>query len=140
MTWTVESLEGLEAVAKNLLELVGNRRKIAFYGEMGAGKTTLIRVLCRCLGAGEVAASPTFSLVNTYSYQKDHQIFRIHHLDLYRVNRLEETLDFGIEEYLSDPYFCLIEWPEIIETLLPEDVVRVRIETSEESTRKIVFL
>ncbi len=141
MTWKVNSVDGLEEVVKNLLEVAGDRRKIAVYGEMGAGKTTFIRVFCRYLGTRDAAASPTFSLVNTYHYHnKEGQEALIHHLDLYRINRIEETLDFGIEEYLSDPYFCLIEWPEIIEPLLPEEVVKIRIEADEDSSRKIVFL
>ena len=109
-------------------------------GPSGAGKTTLIRAICRQLGTEEEATSPTFALVNTYSYRSDGREALVHHMDLYRVNRIEETLEFGIEEYLDDPYFCLIEWPEVIEALLPDDVIRVRISAAGESVRKIVFL
>lgn len=140
MEMEIHSAGELPLVAERLLAYAGARRKLAFYGEIGAGKTTLIRAICRQLGTEEEATSPTFALVNTYSYRSDGREALVHHMDLYRVNRIEETLEFGIEEYLDDPYFCLIEWPEVIEALLPDDVIRVRISAAGESVRKIVFL
>lgn len=132
----IESQQGLEKAAGRLLELAAGRRIFAFSGEIGAGKTTFIQAVCRRLGVREKVTSPTFALVNEYEGQAG----RIYHLDLYRLEDLEEALAIGIEEVLDSEAYCLIEWPEVIEALLPEDSVRINIEIVENSTRKILFL
>ncbi len=121
-----------------ILAQAGERRKIAFYGEVGAGKTTLTQAICRRLGATDTAVSPTFALVN--EYLNPDTGLRIHHLDLYRLRSIEEALDIGVEDFLYDEHYCFIEWPELIEPLLPDDAVRIKIAESGESTRKVIIL
>lgn len=123
-------------VAAQLLEAAGDRRKFAFYGEIGAGKTTLIQTLCRLLEVADYVTSPTFALVNVYESPEG----PVYHLDLYRLKNVEEALDIGIEEYLADDAYCFIEWPELVDALLPEDVIRIKITFLAESSRKILFL
>lgn len=121
-----------------ILEALGVRRKIALYGDMGAGKTTLANAFCRFLGVTGATASPTFSVVNEYTYTDgDGDTALIHHLDLYRLKNLEEAVDIGIEDVLDDPWYCLIEWPQIAEPLLPPDVAKLRIEIVDENTRTL---
>lgn len=126
---------------QRLLDYLGEKRVIAFSGEIGAGKTTLIQAFCRQLGVREPVTSPTFSLVNEYTYpDEDGQLRYIYHMDLYRLKRVEEALDFGIEEYLNEEDYCLIEWPEIVEALLPADTVRINMQIIDNSTRKVLIL
>ncbi len=140
-TFTANSPEELAALAPTLLELAGTRRKWVFQGDLGAGKTTLIQALCRALGVADAVTSPTFALVNEYvRTTPEGQHEPIHHLDLYRIRTLEEALALDLEDMLFDPYYLFIEWPELVESLLPDDVVAVRIEHSEGSGRKILFL
>ncbi len=136
MELRIERPEQLEEAAERLLEAAGERRVFAFTGEIGAGKTTFIQALCRRLGVRGEVTSPTFALVNEYQGAQG----RICHLDLYRLEDVEEALDIGIEELLDSGDYCLIEWPELIEDLLPEDAVRINLEIVENSTRKILFL
>ncbi|MBL7943166.1 MAG: tRNA (adenosine(37)-N6)-threonylcarbamoyltransferase complex ATPase subunit type 1 TsaE [Flavobacteriales bacterium] len=121
-----DSPEALPAIAEKLLTAFSGRRVFLLYGEMGAGKTTFVRAVCRVLGAGE-ASSPTFSLVNEYSLPGGGRIF---HLDLYRLKSLAEALDIGIEEYLAGDATLFIEWPGLIENLV-ENAVRVEIVASD---------
>ena len=107
---------------------------------MGAGKTTFVKAFCQYLGVKSLASSPTFSLVNEYVYLENGVEKLIHHLDLYRLKDLDEALDIGVEEYLYDDDYCLIEWPQIIEPLLDADVLKISFEISGNSTRKIVIL
>ncbi len=130
------SLSDWDNAAAQLIDWAGERRKFAFYGEIGAGKTTFIQALCRRLGVADYVASPTFALVHEYAGDKG----RLFHLDLYRLRNIQEALDIGIEEYLDGPDYCFIEWPEIIEPLLPEDIVRVKIAADSNSRRKVVVL
>ena len=120
----------------------GRRRKIMiFKGEIGAGKTTFIKSLCEELGVEEKVTSPTFSLVNQYSYlDKEGREQFIYHLDLYRLKSKQEALDIGIEEILDEDTYCFIEWPELIEDLLPDNIVKISIEIVDDSSRKILFL
>lgn len=137
----VSHLQALAQAAPQLLRFAAERRKFAFYGDIGAGKTTFIQTICQQLGVREAVVSPTFALVNEYSYldaSGKEQV--IYHLDLYRLKNIQEALDIGIEQLLYDDNYCFIEWPELIEDLLPEDVVRIKIEALNNSTRKIVFL
>ncbi|MCO6493052.1 MAG: tRNA (adenosine(37)-N6)-threonylcarbamoyltransferase complex ATPase subunit type 1 TsaE [Phaeodactylibacter sp.] len=134
--------EALPEAAEMLLKYAPQARVMAFYGEIGAGKTSLIQALCRCLGVKEEVASPTFSIVNEYEYkglreEKEKPVF---HMDLYRLRDIEEALQIGIEDYLYSGAYCLIEWPELIEALLPEGTVRIKLEIIGDSSRKILIL
>jgi len=122
------SLDVLDEVAKDIVASLGERKIILFYGEMGSGKTTLIKEICRQLGVTDSMSSPTYALVNEYDCPKG----KIYHFDLYRVKNLEECLDIGMEEYLYSGNYCLIEWPDMAASLYPEDVVKVRIEGNED--------
>lgn len=138
-----DSPAGMEAVADQLIEYAGERRIFAFTGEIGAGKTTLIQAFCRHFGVEEAVTSPTFALVNEYegmaSAPEDVPV-SIYHLDLYRLEDLEEALDIGIEEILDSGAYVLIEWPDLIEPLLPEGTIRIKIEILDNSRRKVLFL
>ncbi len=141
MEITITSLTELEQAAQLFFEFAGTRRKVIFYGDIGTGKTTFIQTICRQLGVREAVVSPTFALVNEYSYlDTNGQEQLVYHLDLYRLKKLQEALDIGIEEMLYDDRYCFVEWPELIEPLLPEDVVRIKLTIEENSTRKILFL
>lgn len=128
----------IESAAGRILAIAGERKKFAFYGEVGAGKTTLIQALCRALGAEDKAVSPTFAIVNEYLRPATGTY--IHHLDLYRLRSIEEALDIGVEDLLYDDSYCLVEWPELIEPLLPENTLRIKIEARAEFERKILTL
>ncbi|HMQ48332.1 MAG TPA: tRNA (adenosine(37)-N6)-threonylcarbamoyltransferase complex ATPase subunit type 1 TsaE [Saprospiraceae bacterium] len=132
----VEKKEALEQAAQQLLQWSKGGKKWAFVGEIGAGKTSLIQALCIRLGVEQEVLSPTFSLVNEYG----HPAGRIYHIDLYRLHDLEEALDIGIENYLYDDQYCFIEWPQLVEDLLPEDTIFIKLEIIGDSARKILFL
>ena len=134
------SVSDLPKAAEWLLQQAAGRKKIMLYGDMGAGKTTFAKAFCQYLGVQSLTSSPTFSLVNEYVYLEKGVEKLIHHLDLYRLKDLDEALDIGIEEYLYDDDYCLIEWPQIIEPLLDTDVLKISFEISGNSTRKIVIL
>jgi len=130
----VSNLSELPIAAKQIIEEIKGRKIIAFYGNMGAGKTTLITELCRALNVVDTISSPTFSLVNEYHTQNDEIIF---HFDFYRIEKQEEVYDFGYEEYFYSENLCLIEWPELIENLLPEDYITIKIEIIDNDSRLI---
>ena len=134
------SVSDLPNAVKWLLEQANGCKKIMLYGQMGAGKTTFVKAFCQHLGVKGLTSSPTFSLVNEYVYLEKGVEKLIHHLDLYRLKDLDEALDIGIEDYLYDDDYCLIEWPQIIEPLLDADVLKISFEISGNSTRKIVIL
>lgn len=136
----IPSVSDLPGATEWLLEEAGGQKKMMLYGQMGAGKTTFVKAFCERLGVKSLASSPTFSLVNEYVYVENGVEKLIHHLDLYRLENLEEALDIGIEEYLYDDDYCFIEWPQIIEPLLDEEVLKISFEISDNSTRKIVIL
>jgi len=119
------SLEVLDEVAKDIVASLGERKIILFYGEMGSGKTTFIKEICKQLGVTGSMSSPTYALVNEYDASGNKKIY---HFDLYRVKNLEECLDIGMEEYLYSGNYCLIEWPDIAASLYPENTVKVFIE------------
>ena len=130
----------LPAAMPQLLEGLAGRRKIALYGEMGAGKTTLVKAFCQYLGVRDTTASPTFSLINQYRYAETNGSQALfHHLDLYRLNSLQEVFDIGIEELLYDPWYCVIEWPQLVEPMLPEETAQVEIEIIGEQSRRILI-
>ncbi len=127
------TLEELSAVAKEIISSV-NAKTLLFYGEMGTGKTTLIKEIVKQLGVQDVAHSPTFSLVNEYLSQKGETIY---HFDFYRIEQEEEAYDIGIEEYFYGNNWCLIEWPEKVENLLPLESVVIRLTLNSDHTRTI---
>ena len=126
----IKSLDEIDEAARQFLTAIGDARVVAFYAKMGAGKTTFIRALCKALGVTETVTSPTFAIVNEYAGP-------IYHFDFYRLKRLSEAYDMGFEDYLYSSAWCLIEWPELVEELLPENAVRVHILVDEEGTRTI---
>ena len=128
----IDSQSELSEVAETILQQLGNRTVVAFYGEMGAGKTTLIREIVALKGSDDTVTSPTFALVNHYSTEQEESIF---HFDFYRIERPEEAFDFGYEEYFYSGNLCLVEWPEKIEALLPEEAMIVRITVESETER-----
>lgn len=136
MKLTLKDISDINNVAKEFLSLINEKRIIAFYGSMGAGKTTFIKAICEELVSVDVVTSPTFTLVNEY-FTKNGNI--LYHFDFYRINKPEEALDFGFEEYLDSGSFCFIEWPERIETLLPETYLKVNIIVEEDNSRSIEF-
>ncbi len=130
----VKSLAELESAAKELIETFPEQRVFAFYGKMGAGKTTFIQSICRTLGTEDNVTSPTFALINEYI---DAGLNSIFHFDFYRIKGIEEAFDLGYEDYVYSGNYCLIEWPEMIEQLLPESMVEVKIEVQNDETRVI---
>jgi len=134
MEFIISNISELDKVSKKIIELTTDKNIIIFYGKMGAGKTTLIKKISKDLGVIDNITSPTFSIVNEYLTNKDETIF---HFDFYRIEDIEEALDFGVEDYFSSKKICLIEWPQIIEPLLPDKIITVNIEILEDKERKI---
>lgn len=132
----IQSLSEINLAAKSVLQMIGKSRIVCFYGSMGAGKTTLIKSICHELGVTDNVASPTFALVNEY---RDRNSNPIYHFDFYRINKIEEVFDFGYEEYFfKSEGICLIEWPELIEEILPtEDVCKISIVTNSKGERTV---
>ena len=131
------TLADLPQIAEQLLSVIGNHKIIAFHGEMGAGKTTLIKQLCKTLKVVDTIQSPTFSIVNEYLTEDNQQVY---HFDFYRIKVEEEALDFGVEEYFYSGNYCFIEWPEKIPNLIPEKAVKVSITLTEDNKRLITIL
>ncbi len=130
----IENIEHLASAARKFVDEMGENRVFAFYGKMGAGKTTFIKAICEAMGVKDVVASPTFAIVNEYADAEGQPVY---HFDFYRIKNLREAYDIGCEEYFYSGYPCFIEWPEMVEELLPEDVVSVRIEVSENEERTV---
>jgi len=120
----IRNKQELPDAAKKLLDYTGKNRLLAFYGEMGAGKTTIIKAICKSLGATDSVTSPTFTLINEYRTTDGNLLY---HIDFYRIKKPDEVFDFGIEEYFSSGSYCFMEWPELIEELLPAETVKIRI-------------
>lgn len=137
MMIVVPSLRQLPDAARTLVEHVGSSPVVALYGGMGAGKTTLVKAVCKVLGVNDVVTSPSFSLVN--EYRSDTTGESIYHFDFFRLQRLEEAYDMGCDDYFSSGARCFVEWPELVEPLLPEDTVRVRIESLADGSRTITL-
>jgi tRNA threonylcarbamoyladenosine biosynthesis protein TsaE len=127
------SLENLSEVAAELITSAENKT-LLFYGQMGVGKTTLIKEICKQLGVLDNISSPTFSLVNEYQTSKNEKVF---HFDFYRIEVEEEALDMGIEEYFDNNAWCLVEWPENIENLLPLEAVQIHLSILNDQQRNI---
>ncbi|MBR4851309.1 MAG: tRNA (adenosine(37)-N6)-threonylcarbamoyltransferase complex ATPase subunit type 1 TsaE [Tidjanibacter sp.] len=132
----VNGLGDLPDAAEQILEALDGRNVVALYGPMGAGKTTLVREICVQLGSEDTVTSPTFALINRYDTDKGDAIF---HFDFYRIERPEEAFDMGYEEYFYSDGLCLVEWPEKVEELLPDDVMKVTI-TPTSNTRRVITI
>lgn len=135
----IDSLDTIELVAKRFIELIrGKGNVIAFYGQMGAGKTTFIKSLCKVMGVIDLVGSPTFNIVNEYATKDGDAVY---HFDFYRIESLEEAFDIGIEEYFYCDALCLIEWPQKVEQILPSDLIKVQISVldGELESRELVF-
>jgi tRNA threonylcarbamoyladenosine biosynthesis protein TsaE len=130
---TTYSLEKLPEVAAAIIASAKNKT-LLFYGEMGVGKTTLIKEICKQLDVLDKISSPTFSLVNEYQTSKEEAVF---HFDFYRITNEEEALDMGVEEYLYNNDWCLIEWPQNVENLLPLEVVKIHLSILENGQRNL---
>ena len=137
MTIDIPNIEALHTAARTFIEQMGDRHIFAFYGKMGAGKTTFIKALCEELGVEQVITSPTFAIVNEY----DSPVTGgdIYHFDFYRIKKLEEVYDMGYEEYFYSDALCFIEWPELVESLLPDETVRVEVVELDDGTRQVTL-
>ena len=133
---TIDSLSDLPKVADHVLESLNGRNVVAFFAPMGAGKTTLISTLMETLGSEDIVTSPTFALVNQYYTETREPVY---HFDFYRINSINEAFDMGYEEYFYSGDLCLVEWPEKVEPLLPEDTMVVKIEIIDENTRRFTI-
>ena len=133
-TLEIDTIKGLEKGAGEFIRVTRGRKKFAFYGAMGSGKTTFIKALCHAMGAKDVVTSPSFALINEYRSGCDDMYY---HFDLYRIKSVEEIYDLGYEEYLYGPHYCFIEWPEKAEMLLPLDTVKVQMEATGKDRRLV---
>ena len=131
MNIEINSQEDLKSAAVQLLEFAGDEKIFLFEGDMGAGKTTFIKVICEALGVSDLVSSPTFSIVNEYLAGTG----KIYHFDFYRIKNIQEAYDIGYEEYFYSGNRCFIEWPEKIETLIPEHHIKIEIQIKNENDR-----
>ncbi|WP_372773750.1 tRNA (adenosine(37)-N6)-threonylcarbamoyltransferase complex ATPase subunit type 1 TsaE [Mangrovibacterium sp.] len=130
----INSLDDLPKVAEEFLETFSDQRLFAFYGKMGAGKTTFIKALCRAMGSTDNITSPSFALVNEYDTNRPEKIY---HFDFYRLKDMTEAMDLGFDDYVDSGNYCFMEWPEKIERLLPEKLVEVHIEEISATVREL---
>lgn len=133
----IESLAQIREAARQFIQAMDQHTVFALYGKMGAGKTTFVKAVCEELGVTDVINSPTFAIVNEYRADETGEL--IYHFDFYRIQKLEEVYDMGYEDYFYSGALCFIEWPELVEELLPGDAVRVTIEEMEDGTRQITL-
>ena len=139
----IENLDNIRATAREFIQHMGEARVFAFYGKMGAGKTTFVKAICEELGVEDVITSPTFAIINEYSIdnhdvqRSTFNVQRIYHFDFYRIKKLEEVYDMGYEDYFYSGALCFIEWPELIEEILPDDAVRVSIIEQQDGSRLV---
>lgn len=132
----IESLERIHEAAREFIDKKGVATVFAFYGKMGAGKTTFIKAVCEELGVEDVITSPTFAIVNEYT---DREGSPVYHFDFYRIKKLEEVYDMGYEDYFDSGNLCFLEWPELIDELLPTDAAKVTIVEQEDGSRLVEF-
>lgn len=130
----IENLDNIRAAAREFIQNMGDTHVFAFYGKMGAGKTTFVKAICEELGVKDVITSPTFAIINEYEGDET-----IYHFDFYRIKKLEEVYDMGYEDYFYSGALCFIEWPELIEEILPDDAVRVSIIEQQDGSRLVKF-
>ena len=137
----IDNLENIREAAKRFVNGIGDSKVFAFYGKMGAGKTTFIKAVCEELGVEDVITSPTFAIINEYTTHSTLHTphSTIFHFDFYRIKKLEEVYDMGYEDYFYSGALCFIEWPELIEEVLPEDAVKVTITEQADGSRTINF-
>ena len=140
-TIQIKDIDHICEAAREFISHIGEARVFAFYGKMGAGKTTFVKALCEELGVEDVITSPTFAIINEYSLTAHPSTVpsKIFHFDFYRIKRLEEVYDMGYEDYFYSDSLCFIEWPELIEEILPDDAVRVSITEQEDGSRIVSF-
>jgi tRNA threonylcarbamoyladenosine biosynthesis protein TsaE len=131
----ITSLDNIREAAKQFIAAMEDNTVFAFYGKMGAGKTTFIKAICEELGVTDVINSPTFAIVNEYRSDETGEL--IYHFDFYRIKKLDEVYDMGYEDYFYSGALCFIEWPELVEEVLPGDAVKVTIEEVEDGTRSV---
>ena len=131
----ITDIDHIREAAREFIEHIGDRRVFAFYGKMGACKTTFVKAICEELGVDDVITSPTFAIINEYTTSSN----SIYHFDFYRIKKLEEVYDMGYEDYFYSGALCFIEWPELIEEILPDDAVRVCIAEQEDGSRIVTF-
>lgn len=136
MKLTAKTLDELSGAAREFVKNMNGNTVFAFYGKMGAGKTTFIKAVCEELGVEDVITSPTFAIVNEYTAGNGNPIY---HFDFYRIKKLDEVFDMGYDDYVESGNLCLMEWPELIEDILPEDAVKVTITVADDGTRTIEF-
>ena len=137
-TITIKSLAEIDDAAKQMVAMMGDFTIFAFYGEMGAGKTTFINALSHALGVeDDVTNSPSFSIIN--EYRSDTTAELIYHFDLYRLESMDEAVDIGVEDYFDSGAVCLLEWPERIEDILPEDTVKINIKVNDDDSRTLTL-
>ena len=136
MEISINSLNEIRKAAQEFVAAMGDRTVFAFYGKMGAGKTTFIKAVCEELGVEDVINSPTFAIVNEYVDGRGEPIY---HFDFYRIKNQQEVLNIGYEDYVYSGNVCFMEWPELIENLLPDDAVKVTIEEEMDGSRKVFF-
>ena len=136
-TLIINNLDEIHKAAREFISTINENTVFAFYGKMGAGKTTFIKAVCLALGVEDVINSPTFSIINEYRSATTGEL--IYHFDFYRITKLSEALDISVEDYFYSGALCFIEWPEIIAPLLPDHTVRVTIEESEDGIRKLFY-
>lgn len=132
----IKSLDGIADAARQFVDAMGENKVFAMFGPMGVGKTTFVKAVCEILGVEDTITSPTFAIVNEYRTNTGDQIF---HFDFYRIRKMEEVYDMGYEDYVYSGAVCFLEWPELIEELLPEDAVRVTLSEEEDGTRTITL-
>lgn len=137
MELRIDNIDSIREAARQFVAATGENTVFAFYGKMGAGKTTFIKAVCEELGVEDVITSPTFAIVNEYRSDTTGEL--IYHFDFYRIKKIEEVYDMGYEDYFYSGALCFIEWPELIEELLPEEAVKVTIEENAEGSRIVRF-
>ena len=130
----IRNLEDIDRAAAEFLSKIGDNRLVAFYASMGAGKTTFTTALCRKLGVTDPVGSPTFAIINEYMKADGEPMY---HFDFYRINKLSEAMDIGLEDYIYSGYLCIMEWPENVEDLLPEETLRVSICVNADGSRTL---
>lgn len=132
----ISDLDGLDKAAGEFLDKTSGHRLIAFYAPMGAGKTTFTTAICKRLGVTDPVCSPTFTIINEYVTEDGQTIY---HFDFYRINKLSEAVDIGLDDYLYSGNLCLMEWPENIEELLPEETLKVHIRVEPDQSRTVCW-